>query len=262
MMFKYNSVFEIVRFCSVFDEPGVIGTASLIMLYINGFNLKKPGNVVLFLSGLASLSLFFYIGALFYLFFVLYQKKGKIATKIFVVVACIGLYYAVMNIPELYDLFGYRLEINEEKGTLAGDTRASADLVDYMSSIRGTSKYFWGDAVDKIEELSGSAGYRNVILRFGAVFLFLFSLFWVLYSREVCKKDKFTFWTFIFLFVATMYQRPGVVAIDYIFLFSIFFKMRVPQYFIKSEMHESNHNTITVSNSILSINNRYEDKEF
>lgn len=231
-IFDFNNIRDVFRFCSVFDEPGVVGTVSLILLYINGFKMKEKGNIILLISGIASFSLFFYIGSLIYLLLVLYRNKGRVKTKAFVIVASIGFFIAVMNIPVLYDMVGYRLEIDTKKGTIVGDNRAHDDLLDYFPKIRGTSKYYWGDSVDRVQEFAGSAGYRNVILRYGAVFLFLFIIFWLLYSFHLCKRDKYTLLVFWTLMIATLYQRPGVTSINYIFLFAVFFKMHVPDYFL------------------------------
>lgn len=245
VMFNPQSITDILRFCCVFDEPGVVGTITLIMLYINGFNLKKNENIVLLLAGVASFSLFFFVGAAVYYLYLLFKTKGRIKTKIAIIVAGVGIYIAVMNVPILYDFIGSRLEFDQEKGTIAGDSRAHEDLLEYFPKIRGTSKYFWGDTVDRIEEFSGSAGYRNVILRFGAVFLFLFIVFWVMYSLYSSKKDKNSLLLFWALFIATLYQRPGVVAIDYLFLFTAYFGIRNDSLKLKNEVTPYSKSIIT-----------------
>jgi predicted RNA-binding protein with RPS1 domain len=50
---------EFPRFYGVFDEPGVIGTFAGIMLFAERYNLKKISNIILFVSGVFSFSLFF-----------------------------------------------------------------------------------------------------------------------------------------------------------------------------------------------------------
>ena len=65
-----NEPGTIVRFQSVFLEPGHLGMISALLLYINGYSLKQPRVFVLLLSIFASLSLAAYvllvIGAILY----------------------------------------------------------------------------------------------------------------------------------------------------------------------------------------------------
>ena len=214
-----------MKFHSVFDESGVVGTISLIILYINSFNLKKWYNIIILISGIVSFSLFFYACALGYSFFYLFKNVKIQFHHILAMVAGISVFIILVNSsPMLYDLIGKRFEYDKTEKKFVGDNRADDDLKRYVDNIRGTSVYFWGDTPANIVKFSESAGYRNIILRYGAVFFALFILFWILYAKSELQNDKKSFIVFIVLFIAIQYQRPGVNAVEYLFLYTAFLK--------------------------------------
>lgn len=214
-----------LRFHSVFDEPGIVGTISLILLYINSFNFRKWYNIALFASGILSFSIFFYIGAIVYGLLILYkQKKNRIRNLIMIAIGVVTFSIIINSNQFLYDIIGHRFEYDEKSGKLVGDNRADDDLKKYFSSIRGTSIYFWGDSTENIERFSASAGYRNMVLRYGAVFFILFIIFWLLYAKTEFKNDRKSFVIFLILFIALQYQRPSVRDVSFLFLYTAFVK--------------------------------------
>ena len=58
---------ELFRLCSVFPEPGVVGTVSALLLTVTRFEIKNWKGVTLLVSGLLSFSLAFYVLAGLYL---------------------------------------------------------------------------------------------------------------------------------------------------------------------------------------------------
>lgn len=225
-----NNMLQFFRFHGVFDEPGVIGTISLILLYVHSFNLKKWYNIVTFVSGIVSFSLFFYLTVVLYYIIVLFQRgKLRFYHLLVTTMGVVGLYVLVTTVPIFYDMIGRRIEYDKSTGMFAGDNRAEKDLIMYVQSIRGTSRYFWGDTNANIIRFSGSAGYRNIILRYGAVFYMLFIVFWLLYAISICKNRN-DFIVFLVLFIAVQYQRPSPLGIEYLFLFTAFVKCYNNQY--------------------------------
>ena len=76
----------VTRFHALFDEPGVIGSLAGLVLWVNGFNLKKWYNIVLFISGIFSFSLFFYLLTIIYI--IIYSKtKTKASIILFLVIS-------------------------------------------------------------------------------------------------------------------------------------------------------------------------------
>ena len=57
---------NMIRFAGPYDEPGVVGTFSSFILYINGYNLRKKVNIICLISGVCSLSFFFAVVTVFF----------------------------------------------------------------------------------------------------------------------------------------------------------------------------------------------------
>ena len=118
-----------------------------------------------------------------------------------------------------------RLEYDKTQGMISGDNRADSSLKSYFNSIQGTSQYWWGvDNKRQLANFSDSAGYRNAILSNGAVVCIMYLLFFVLYALNRIKSIWYIL-IFITLLLATLYQRPGLFSVNYIFLFSMYIVM-------------------------------------
>jgi hypothetical protein len=67
------------RFYSIFDEPGYLGTITALYLIYQKFNFKKNRNIILFIGGIFTLSLAFYILTVPYLLLKLNKnRKGPL----------------------------------------------------------------------------------------------------------------------------------------------------------------------------------------
>lgn len=210
---------ELVRFCSVFDEPGVVGTLSLLFLYYGNFNLKRIDNIIFLIAGIISFSLFFLLGFAIFLLIGVFLNKEMEKYRLPSIVAIAALFVAVLTIPVMNEMVGSRLEYDEDKGTIAGNNRSGEDLDDYIASIRGTSKYFWGDPKSE-EEFSGHASLQNGVLRYGVVFMVLFFVFYFIYAKTRLHRNRKEVWMFMLLLFLTLYQRPGFLSPTYLFIFS------------------------------------------
>ena len=212
------------RFPGPFDEPGVIGTISLLILYIEKFNFKKWKNIVIFLSGILSFSLFFYIASFIFAAYYVFINKVKTIYRIVVIISVFTLIILSMENVAFSNYILARIQWDSESSSIIGDNRAQEDLKSYFNKIKGTSIYFWGLGLvdrDLMQSFDGSAGYRNAILRYGLVGCLLYILFFVsfAYQRLGLKRN---FFLFLVLFLSTLYQRPGFLSIHYIFLFVSF----------------------------------------
>lgn len=72
-----SSVLEMNRFYSIFDEPGVLGTLSAFILFINKYNFKKIENIIILIGSIFTYSLAFYILFLVGYFSLLFFKDKK-----------------------------------------------------------------------------------------------------------------------------------------------------------------------------------------
>ena len=67
----------VYRFMGPFDEPGVLGTISALLLSADKLNLNKNSNKIIFFSGLISLSLAFYVLISLYFILAMVLKLNK-----------------------------------------------------------------------------------------------------------------------------------------------------------------------------------------
>lgn len=198
-----------VRFCGSYDEPGVVGTMSALLLAKENFNFKDKRVIVIFLAGLISFSLFFYVAVFIcWLINILRKKKPLVAILWLSVIISLSV-IIVVNVPVLNEKIAERLTIDETTGTIAGDNRANYLLIgEYMDYMHGRTFWFGiEDKADYIEKAKGSSSIFNEIIVHGWLFIICYFLFFIAYF--FAHKDRSVpFIIFIFLLLAIIYQRP------------------------------------------------------
>lgn len=205
------------RFNALFDEPGVVGTISFIILFIEKFNLKKIGNIVLLVSGILSFSLFFYIAVVLYFLYHVIWGRTKFINKLvsgLIIILCL-VQFTKTSLFEGY--IGDRLIWEAEAKTISGDDRSSDDLKGYINDIRGSYKYYFGNP-DAISRYQDSASLEKQILAHGAITIALFFLFFAIYSYHYLKFSQELI-LFLIIFFSIMYNRPTMFALDRLYLY-------------------------------------------
>lgn len=223
----FSSVFDLVRFCSVFDEAGVVGTISLMILYINKLYLKNRLNIVVLLSGLFSLSLAFYVGLFILLVIQSFGNEYSNKTRILTIGFTIVFIVAIFTIPVLSEFIGTRVHFDFSQMKLVGDDRSNEALDLYIDSIRWTKEYWYGSDLKIIDDsgFEGKWGIKMAILQYGALYLLLYSLSFLLFAKCTFSNNRSYFIMFVLMFVMVMYQRPFINYIEYIFLFAAFIRV-------------------------------------
>lgn len=210
-----------IRFCSVFDEPGVVGTFSFLFLLIEQVNLKRIGNIIILIAGILSFSLFFYLGLGLYMFFRMITIKGQKKQKVAIIVLSLLAFGIVMTNEITQEMIVSRVEWDEESGSISGDDRAHGDLKEYVAGIRGTDAYLWGvHNKNIIDSYGSSASIQNVILKYGFVVVALFFVFYALYSFKYLKFRLHWFFFMGVLFIL-IYNRPTMFDISRLFLYNM-----------------------------------------
>lgn len=203
------------RYCSVFDEPGVVGTMSALILFVEGFSFKKKSNLIVLLNGIISLSLFFYLAAAIYLFF-----KFDLKYKLLLVFEVALLYATTINNDIIKVTIWDRLTLNEE-GELSGDNRNSEALMDVWDQSKYNPQILTGYGQAYVKDYEGSASIQLFILRDGLIFVLMYFFVYLLYAKRVMKKWS-EFLLFALIMILTLYQRPGFCGIDFTLLFTIY----------------------------------------
>ena len=207
------------RFPGPFDEPGMIGTFSALLLFCNSFDFKDWRTYILLISGFLSFSLFFIL-ILFIGFVPTLLNKNKLWLVIVFLLGISFFYNKTKDDVIINHLVWERLEFNEDKGGLSGFDRTTDDAEKYYNAKRGSYEYWFGleDYESYRAMARGSNSYQNVVMRNGMFFLFFYVLFFVLYAWEGRQSSK-SFLVFVIVFISCIYQRPQVLSCAYVFLY-------------------------------------------
>lgn len=236
-----NSFFDFYRFFGPFDEPGVVGTVSLLMLYIDNYNFKKWYNIVFLLSGFCSASFVFVIGSLIYLCYFVFTRDTKKGVALVVMLALFYLF--TKDFPMFNTLFYDRMEWDASSGKFVGDNRFSDTQKDYIESIRGTYDYWFGDHGKSAGDFLGARSYLDAIISYGALFCFAYVLLFLLYAINNKLKLK-SILLYLFIMLLILYQRPNFMHVSYIFFYSAYIILRTDEKFhVNSDVQESQYLT-------------------
>ena len=217
----YDSEYGFVkfRFCGPYDEPGVVGTLSAIILYGDKYNLKDYRNIIFLLAGVASFSMFFFVVTIVYFF--IFKGRYIVSFIFFAIVASI--IYWGRDSEVVKSLVFERFDIYINGG---GRTTDLFDAV-YSEFIR-TPNIFWGVGKDEMAKLlaeTGASSYKSVIYGYGIIGFVLVILVWLYFSFSSLREYR-NWVIFSFIFLAVFYQRPTLFEPYYYFLFvSIISKM-------------------------------------
>lgn len=211
----YDSDYGFVRyrFCGPYDEPGVIGTMVSIILYGERYNLKDYRNLILFIAGICSFSMFFFVVTAIY--YIVFKRKYFASFLLFIVVATI--LYVGRDIDIVRSLVFERFEIYSSGGGRTTDIFNSI-----YSEFITSPDVLWGAGMEKTSELlaaTGSSSYKSIIYGYGIIGFALVIFFWIYYSYSSLKGDYRSLLIFCFIFFAVFYQRPALFEPYYCFLY-------------------------------------------
>lgn len=201
--------FAYMRFCGYYDEPGVIGTISGSLLFVNQYNMKDWKNWPLLISGIFSFSLFFYALILIYVLFF-----GSVKLKVLISLLAVSIvFFLTIDDSVFSELILSRLEYDD--GAISGNNRESLDLWKYVGSLNYYIGYGFGYS-DLVADVGG-ASYKHLILDFGVIMFVVYLLAMILYYFSFHLPLKYTL-LLIVLFVCILYQRPGITSQFCLFL--------------------------------------------
>lgn len=217
------------RFQSVFLEPGHLGMVSALLLYVDGYRLKRLEGLVLCLSILMSLSLAAYMLLVigFILYYIMTHKgvlKHVILSLVWIsAVVVFGFFYYMYNPDAAFSQrIVERLEFDEDKG-FKGNNRTSASFDSYYEHFYQTSDCLVGIGPMEYQLASwggrnkaGSSSYKTFIVQYGLIGLFVLILFFGTYTY--LHKSKLLL-GLLLLYVASFWQRPYALWEVELFLF-------------------------------------------
>ena len=236
--YKYNAYLFLVtptnpihqyRFYGIFDEPGVVGTFAAIFLFTDNFKIKGWQNITLFISGILSFSLFFFV--VFLVFNLINFKNKYLPLVLFLII----LFYFV-TYDFLYDYIWWRFEWDFYKGAFAGDNRVSINVKEAIEESFLSYNYFFGHFNNYLDYFQGEASIYVLIYYYGALFVYTNIIGYVVLAYKHLKKRIYIFLTTILFLIMIVYQRPGLFNHIYVFLFTAI--INIISYRIDVDKHE------------------------
>ena len=206
--------FDNFRFCGYYDEPGVIGNLSGVLLIVNQCNMRDWKNWVLMLSGIFSFSLFFYVLVSLYILF-FGSKKGKIALIFLIAIA---LTYLANSDNVFSNLILARLEMGDD-GSLVGDNRTNETFGHFYDTFLRSDKLWfgYGHMYSSIVVDTGGQSYKHLIVDYGIIMSILYVVAFFFYYLSYNVKKKHLCFLLMILF-SVLYQRPFISYLVYLFL--------------------------------------------
>jgi len=205
-----------MRLCGHYNEPGMLGTVTALMLCVENMDLRKPGNIILFLAGCLTLSVAFYIMIAAYLMF----KCIPLIVKkpiLLIGVAVLALLYLFV-LPHIQtgiegiDRVLQRLVLT--KDGLAGDNRSNGWLNELTRRVILTRSFLIGQGAGYIEllDIGSVSSFKVYIVEYGLVgFLLIFGSLIRCALRRAGKNWNAI--SMIAVFTLSIYQRPNVLTI-------------------------------------------------
>jgi len=202
------------RYMSVFDEPGVVGTISALLISYKKITLKNFTEFAILLSGLLSFSLAFYI----ILFLNVAYNFKYVYSKIFFLFLGLFLIVGEAGVFDTY-LFS-RLQIVD--GKLSGDNRTGKVFernYEYFVNKGGEDLIFGrGAMADKYDDPDNSgSSFKFLVYRHGIVGVTLFAIFFIFMNLSKVRSPRGYFFLLVFILLA--YQRINIFMLYNIAIF-------------------------------------------
>ncbi len=236
--FAINNPGDLYRFAGPFLEPGHLGTMCAFLLYIDGYDLRKPSNIILLVSTAMSLSLAAYGLIVGGVIITLYDRRKYmtmyIIAGLFILVG-IGATIYLNGDNVLNKAIVSRLEITES-GELAGYNRTTTPFEvaysRYMKTDKiwlGVGKDAFGSSSDSRDNITlGNAGYKRYFYLRGIIGSALLIILLLIYTL---KYRSFKSIGFMILYVVANIIRdyPTKEIWMYLFLLTLPILAKVPR---------------------------------
>lgn len=201
-IYNNNNMFN--RLCSIFNEPGGLGTLLAFLFVIRFSKSKLWEKVLLITTGIFTFSLAFYL--MIFTYAALYLiKKDK---KYIVLIIAMGIFF--INIPNIdwgnpmFNALARRMQIMDS-GSIAGDNRTNKSFDQVYERLADDGKALFGYGHGY--SVGSSSSYKSLILEFGYIGFLLMLSQWLYFSLKYNHENKDGY-ILIFMFILSLYQRP------------------------------------------------------
>lgn len=215
IFFVTSKGLEALRFYSLFDEPGVLGTISAFILWGNQYNFKDKRNIIILIGSFFTFSMAFYILTIvgFFISSKINLKK-KILYLLFIVSFIYVMFILLKDNVAFQQSVIYRFTNMEETGV---DSRSTYEINRIWHNFISSNDIFLGygkeEFIDKIGGISSS--YKNFIMRYG-IFGFLVLIY--SYYKLSVRHSRIILATLL-IFILSFLQRPSLFTAQNIILY-------------------------------------------
>lgn len=209
-----------VRFYSIFDEPGTLGTLLAFVLFANSYSMKNKNNIVLLVGGVLTFSLAFFILTL--IGYIVINAKSVLAT-IKAAVVVMALFIAIIFFLE--DSEGFKAIVIDRVLNLdenGVDSRTTTSLSMFFNDFLYSFDILLGMGTSFFKEnpeLFSGQNYKLFIVEYG---LFGFLLMVLMYLSMAARNLKVGFFCLL-IFLVSFLQRPFMFTPWQTILFSLTF---------------------------------------
>ena len=196
------------RFFSLFEEPGIVGSIAASFLTAEKFNLKNWQNIIIFLSGIFSFSMFFYVITLSLMCYFGRMKMITIAIFVFLVLMSAITYYSKsdFSIKNLYDV-----RFAHQEGAFVGDNRSTESFDKVFAEFVNSGDFFIGRGLGSHDKIDQVQSYKMVVYDEGFImFMWEIVVFFTYFFSIPQLKFKTKIISFVY-FLLYYYQRPSFV---------------------------------------------------
>lgn len=207
------------RFSGIYDEAGLVGTVSAMILCIRRFELKRnPLNIFVLICLVISFSMAGYILVVGYFALKwLKQKQWKLFIGIIVFAIALTIFLNMETNNEAIRFLQTRISITSTGISVVNNRLTSNYMLGFSQFTNGTifiKLFGFGKGAATVNTyMNGSSSYLDMVYNYGYIGFALMVLTAVyLYCRlrllSLFKKwDEFVF---LIIFLVSMYQRPGI----------------------------------------------------
>lgn len=194
------------RLCSIFNEPGGLGTICALLFVITFRKSSKYEKINLLVCGSLTFSLAFFI--IVYAFFMIYLLQKNI--KFFIpMILLAALFFVIPYIDfhnEAINLFVARMKI--VNGSLAGNNRTTREFDYLYNEMKNSKEIIWGRGVGYILAEHVST-FKTLIVQMGLIGTGAILAEWIVCALVKANRSRYNY-IFLALFILSTYQRPNI----------------------------------------------------
>jgi len=216
---------DFFRFYSWYDEPGVLGTLSAMILWANQFRLNNFKNLTIAIGSIFTFSLAFILLSALGLILSHYNSLKKLIISLFIFCfLAVGTYYTLQENP------AFQLGVVERVRNpidITLDNRTSFDTNRLWREMKAKDLQLTGLGSGSIGVASS---YKHFIICYGYIGVIIILFVYINLMRRKSKREFFT----LLIFFLSFLQRPNLFSVNNAILFSIIISKYCYEYKNKS----------------------------